>query len=105
MSEITIKTNNHPRPILDAYELEPKEREEFDYIDWKEVEEGAMPTTFFRYKGEVYDLGEFMRLEHNMQESFNGWHGYQSDTFFSGTLIKYVEVDNEICVIAGRYYS
>lgn len=113
MGEITIITNNVPRDLLDCYELTAKEREKFDYLDWDEIEQGANPTQFFRYKGEVYDLGEFQGTRewvgYNAPD-FKGWHGYQSDSFFSGILVKYPETDDHReldweRVIVGRYYS
>lgn len=98
---LTIKTNNIPRPVLHWWELTDKERKEFDYID---ESLGDVFNTFVRYKGEAYDLGEFMRVNNTIGEPlFEGWQGYQSDSFFSGLLVKYTN-DGE-SVIVGRYYS
>jgi hypothetical protein len=90
---ITIITNNVPRDVLYSHELPAKELAEFDYLDNPEE------ASFFRYKGEVYDLGEFMRGGGEL----SAWDGYQSDSYFSGILVKYAQ-DNER-VIVGRYYS
>lgn len=30
---LTIRTNNHPRDVIDAFELTLEERKEFDYLD------------------------------------------------------------------------
>ena len=97
MSEITISTNNVPRNILYGYELSPQEAAEFDYIE--RIEEGQ----FFRYRGQVYDLGEFQRVTDTMQNrhGFEGWGGYHGDSYFSGVLVKYT-ADNEQ-VIIGRW--
>jgi hypothetical protein len=95
-----IKTNHKPRPTVYGWELTDKERAEFDYLD--DINGGS----FFRYKGAVYDLGEFMRIDHVREclpETFTGWHGYQSDTFFSGLLVRY-SGDFESVVI-GQYFS
>lgn len=98
---LTIKTNNIPRPVLHWWELSDKERKEFDYIF---DGEGDVFNTFIRYKGDVYDLGEFYRcITPNGEDVFKGWDGYQSDSFFSGLLVKYTN-DGE-SVIVGRYYS
>lgn len=96
-NEMTVITNNVPRFTIEAYELTPKEQAEFDYLDWKAIEEGSDSATFFRYKGTLYDLGEFQVCP------FQGWDGFQSDTFFSATLVRYV--DNGESVIVGRCYS
>lgn len=98
---LTITTNNVPRNVIDAYELTPAERSDFDYLNWTEIEQGTDSATFFRFKGTLYDLGEFMHTG-NMPE-FTKWHGYQSDSFFSGILVRYTE-DMEQVIIA-TYYS
>ena len=98
---VTIRTNNQPRPIISARELTEKERMEFDYLNL-ESGEGS----FFRYKGQVYDLGEFVRVESNACEHnapFQAWHGVQSDSYFSGILVRYT--DNYESVIVGQYFS
>ena len=88
MSECKIITNGHLRDIIYGWELTEKEREEFDWIDssdtlsWDDVE-------FFRYKGELYCLSDFMRLDRHPDSAFRAWDGYQSDSFFSGILVKY----------------
>ena len=96
-----IKTNHKPRHILYRWQLTPKESAEFDYLPENEGE-------FLRYKGQVYDLGEFMRIEkstapHCQREGWEKWHGYSSDSFFSGVLVKYCEGFES--VIVGTYYS
>lgn len=97
---LIIKTNNQPRSIIYGYELTEKEQAEFDYIN--DIESAQ----FFRYRGNLYDLGEFMyidRKRESLPEGFKHWHGYQSDSFFSGLLVKYTNDDD--CVIVGTYYS
>ena len=89
-----IRTNNKPRFTVNGYDLTPKEKQEFDYL--KDVDAGL----FFRYKGNVYDIGEFMRCE---SAELKAWHGYSSDSFFSGVLIKFV--DDGDSVIVGQYFS
>lgn len=94
-----VITNNVPRPVLYWDDLTPKEQAEFDYV-------GNDPYnySFFRFKGWVYDLGEFMRIPDGVQyDSWRDWHGYQSDTFFSGVLVK-VNYREET-VIVGRFYT
>ena len=90
-----IKTNNQPRDLIFWYDLTEKEKADFDYI-----EDGQF--TGFRYKGQVYDLGEFMHCSGSVND-FSDWNGISSDTFFSGVLVKYTS-DFE-SVIVGRYFS
>jgi hypothetical protein len=102
MSEVTIITNNVPRDVIDAYELTPKEREEFDYLDWKKIELLEDSAQFFRYKGELYDLGDFQRVG-TADGNFLDWDGFITDSFFSGILIRYVDEFER--VVVGRFYS
>lgn len=104
MDTLTVVTNNHKWPVLDASELSDTEAAEFDYLDWSALREGTDSASFFRYKGMVYDLGEFMTTR--MLPEFNAlraWHGYLSDSFFSGIVVRYSE-DTDYLVV-GRFYS
>jgi hypothetical protein len=100
MPELTIITNHVPRDVIDAYELTADERADFDYIDWPAVDDGRESATFARYRGELYDLSEYMDAS---GVGIDGWHGYRPDTFFSGVLVRYC--DDHERVIVGRYYS
>jgi hypothetical protein len=109
--KLTIVTNNVPRDIVEAWELTPNERKEFDYLDWEAIEAGNDSASFFRYRGEVYDLGEFTAVpsadRQPMRPFPRPWQAYQSDSYFSGILIQYVadDYDSWSRVIVGRYYS
>lgn len=100
---IHIVTNNQPRSIIYWYELSAEEKKEFDYLEDNDDNQSS----FFRYKGCLYDLGEFMPISKGVSvdtvDHFKGWHGVQSDSFFSGILYKYT--DDYDYVIVGRYYS
>lgn len=111
-TQITIKTNNQARDVLYAWQLTDKERADFDYIE--DINSPDCCTSFFRYKGQVYDLGEFVRLvERSKQVGFEHgcdadspllkWHGICTESYFSGILVRYAD---EYCeaVIVGRYY-
>ena len=76
-----IITNNHWRTFLYGYELTDKERAEFDWIDPEEFD----CHSFFRYRGWVYSLSEFMPAGF-LQDAT--WDGYKGDSFFSGVAIK-----------------
>jgi hypothetical protein len=97
MSELKIITNNRPRDLLYWWDLTDKERAQFDYYT---EDDGA---TFFRYRGEVYDLGEFMRWNNPASPTRAAWDGFRSDSFFSGLAVRFVE-NNERVVVA-RCYS
>ena len=93
MSELKIITNNRPRHFVYGYELTAKEKADFDYIPADEID----GHDFFRYRGNVYDPGEFMRVP---EGAFPGkWDGYAGDSYFSGVLIRYTE-DMESVVVA-----
>ena len=99
---LKIITNNVPRPLIYGYELTDSEKEDFEYINASEIESSS----FFRYKGEVYDPNEFMCIDSVMilhHPEFKAWDGYQSDSYFSGILINY---DNNCeAVIVATYTS
>lgn len=91
-----IITNNDPRPVLTWYDLTDFEQSNFDYLDSDDAQANA---SFVRYRGWVYDLGEFMRAPDDLKP----FHGYTSDSAFSGVLCRFV--DHGDSVIMGRYYS
>lgn len=103
---LTVITNNVPRLILDACELSADERGEFDYLDWGAIDRGEDSASFLRYRGTLYDLGDFQYEGGLMKGSahpFNGWSGFISDTFFSGILVRIC--DDSDYVVMGRFYA
>ena len=99
---MNIVTNNAPRQLINGFELSDKEREEFDYLGEDELCESV----FFKYKGVIYDLNEFMRITDTMtlhDSQLKEWHGYMADSYFSGILVRYIERDEE--VIVGQFFS
>ena len=85
---MTIKTNNQYRNLMSAHELSPAELKAFDYL-------GEDEGTFFRYRGNVYDLGEFMRTD---SKDLKGWDGFSADTYFSGVAVKLSEDGDQVKV-------
>ena len=79
-----IITNHHWREVLTSFDLTSKEAKEFDYLD---LENGE--GSFFRYKGQAYDLGEFMHWDNPASPTRGDWDGFRSDSFFSGLVVKY----------------
>ena len=96
--ELTIRTNNVPRDIIYGFELSENEKKDFDFLNAEEIDQSS----FFRYKGIVYYLGNFMVVPKTDSE-MSKWDGYESDSFFSGTVVRFV--DDCERVIVGRYYS
>jgi hypothetical protein len=85
-----ITTNHVPRDVIDEYELSADERKEFDYLDWDAIDRGESGAQFFRYRGTLYDLGEFATTWPLSPTSpFAGWDGYITDSFFSGVVVKF----------------
>ena len=92
-----VSTNNKSRLLLSWYELSEKEKRQFDYLD------SDCSNSFVRYKGDVYDLGEFSKWTFN-----NIWDGYLGDTYFSGIVFRFAkEGDRKDYdrVIVGYYYT
>jgi hypothetical protein len=105
---VKVVTNNVPRDVIDAYELTPTERAEFDYLDWPAIEGGRQSAAFFRYKGELHDLGEFsadwgMTKGSGLPDHLAQWDGYMSESAFSAVVVRYV--DNCERVVVGRVLS
>ncbi len=105
---VTVKTNNVPRVIVDAYELTSAERADADYLDWRAIERGEESASFFRYRGSLYDLGQFtadygMMKGSGLPEHLAKWDGYLSESAFSAVVVRYVE-DME-SVVVGYVYS
>jgi hypothetical protein len=102
MIEFEIKTNNVPRAIIYGYELTENERSEFDYIKWDD--ESAVTEEFFRYKKELYHLGDIETTLGYPAFKDSGWDGIITQAFYFGILVKYAGEDNDQ-VIVGRYSS
>lgn len=103
-------------PVLRPWDLTLEELAEFDYLldnaegldaeglqcAW--ADSGAM---FFRYRGDLYDLGEFVRIvrpgsndnpfchrDHN--GTLAAWDGIRTDSYFSAIVVKYIGDDCEL---------
>lgn len=101
---VKVVTNNVPREIIDGWQLTADERAEFDYLDWPAIEDGRDSASFFRYRGQLYDLGEFTADYGLMRGSglpahLSDWHGYLSESAFSAVVVRYVGTDCESIVV------
>lgn len=101
-----IITNNVPRQILYGFELTEKEKAEFDYLDSEEIKTHS----FFRYRGQVYDLSEFVKIvqpgksgnpfsHYDHSGDLKDWHGIRTDSFFSAIVVRFPDDDAETVVI------
>lgn len=81
---IKIYGNCHKIPVIFGNELTDKQKKHFDYYD---KEDKIYDHAFFSYRGNVYDLAEFMRVDDGSM--FAGFDGYLTDSFFSGILIRW----------------
>jgi hypothetical protein len=87
-----IITNRKPRDVLSWLDLTDAEREAFSYIDPAKVENGETWPEFFRYKGHTYDLHDLeSTCQNGIPAAFRVWHGYVSDSFWTGILVRYTD--------------
>ena len=97
---LEIKTNNQERELLSLHELplgrQSQIRDDFDWLSADEFDYG-----FFTYKGRVHHISQYLAFGQIQESEFSGWHGYESDTYFSGTVIR-VSDDGET-VVVGTY--
>lgn len=97
MDGVNITTNHQPRHLISWYELTDEEKREFDYYKESEIESGEVMPEFFRYKGELYDAGEFSPMPGPSK-----WDGYLAQAFYFGVIVKFVPDDPD-SIIVGRY--
>jgi hypothetical protein len=96
---VNIRTNHHPRDLVSWWDLPESVRSDFDYIDG----ESRFSPRLFCYRGEWYDSNQFFELPDHPDWRGLRWNGYQSDSYFSGTLVRYC--DDFERVIVGSYLS
>ena len=82
---VKYTTNNKPREVLTWHDLTKKEQAEFDYLD---TDVGQSCADFVRYRGWVYDLGEFW---HSKEPEWDGHNG--GSTVWSAVYMRYLRVD------------
>ena len=90
-----IKTNNQPRETMSGLTLSlyvgdkraAEIRQQFDYLTDTEFEDES----FISYKGHVYALSDFMRVNVEPDSPMAAWHGVAADSYFSGVLVKLLD--------------
>jgi len=89
---MNITTNNKAREILSFFDLTEKEQDSI-----KDNYDSIKESAFFRYRGDLYDLNDFMCNNQNSSLP-SDWDGYCSDSFFSALLVKYLDCGEELIV-------
>ena len=93
-----IITNNLPRFISFRHQVPEKVlADQFSHLDDDNID------GFFCYKGDWFHISDFMPTIEGRE--LQDWDGYTSDTYFSGTVIKWVDDDDGESLIVGRYLS
>ena len=88
-----IITNHNWRFLKYSNEVPQSILDEYDWLDDDDKTDG-----WIHYRKRWYHISDFMRVDsHN--PFFNMYHGYMSDSFFSGVLVKLSE-DGESYQIA-----
>ena len=75
---------------------------EYGVPDWADNDDDA--EEYFTYRGEKYWLSEFMRVQQSAPSWMHKYHGYRSDSFFSGILVKTGQGDWEDQIRAYTFY-
>ena len=94
-----IKTNNQPRPLLSFYELTKVQQSEVtDDVGEDNCEEWKG----FVFKGQLYNLDDFMRFSDESEERKMGWDGSMAQSAFHAVIVK-LDIDLE-SVIVGQVF-
>lgn len=92
-----VITNGKARPIIDFSQLTEKEQKEFDYFD---SESGC--GNFVRYRGRVYDLGQFIVLDSSGELGQMGWVAAEGQSAFDCVMFKPCKCNPDSYVVMGR---
>lgn len=92
-----VKTNMIPRDTFPGDELTAQEKKEYDYLG-EELDGSA----FFRFKGQVYGLHEFVKTELDGPLHKGRWFGIASQSAFHAIVISF-ECIHE--VVVGQVFS
>lgn len=81
MSTYSFRTNNIPRPLLEASQLTPAERATVDYL-----EDDA---TVFRYRGDIIALDDIMVAPDDLKAE--GYDGYAAWSIGNGIAVRFFD--------------
>jgi hypothetical protein len=95
-TKVNVRTNNQPRELLTFNDLTAKEAEDFrSYVK----EDDRNSPSFFRYRKDVFYLGNFMRT----QALAPKWDGAEHYTMSSGVCVRYTpDLDH---IVVGTFWS
>lgn len=96
--KLTLKTDHKYRDLVSYFDLPDSVKPDFDYVDNDDY--GSY--RFFRYKRHWYDVNEFLNVSSHLNV-FKGWHGYSTDSYFSGIVVKFDDDFERVKV--GTYFS
>ena len=78
-----IISNNHWREFKYSFEVPT------DVIEWNDhLDEDTRNDGWINYRGHWYHISDFLRITN---ADMSQWHGYNSDSFLSGVLIRFSE--------------
>lgn len=83
-----IVTNWHRRELVDVHELAPAEREQVDVNDDDGLEGGDDLDLFFRFRGSVWRLSDFMRTFDGSVLKERGWEAIMPETVWTAVVIR-----------------
>lgn len=106
---LNIVTNGHARPIVYAYELTQREIASAGMSPDDVRQSSEDGESFVRYRGSVIPLNDFsaswgMSRDSGLPGELAGWHGYLSDSYFSGLVIRYPDESDTDYVVVGRFW-
>ena len=88
-----IVSDYKPKEIISGYDLTPVEKEQFDFLDPETLNSTY---SFFRVSGQVYYLGNFMRLSSDKESQTRFWDGAEGTSYFSANLVKFTSCGDSI---------
>jgi hypothetical protein len=94
MTDLTVITNGHWYELLTMADCIGKRGFDVSDFDYIEDDEKYNPR-LFKYRGCFYDTHEFEAHDptksapNHLATRLTGWHGFQSDSYFSGVAIRY----------------
>lgn len=98
-----VITNKQPRALMYLSDFNDAEQAVIrrDY-NWMDPDDLECNFGFFKYRGNVYHLQDFMRTSSEATGDLDEWDGYIGDSYFSGVVMKLCDNDCNH-VIVGRY--
>ena len=88
------------KPLVCFLDLSKSHQSDVDYTDPEEQDEPR----FFLYQGNVHDTTQYVPTSVD-QFKEEGWDGIEYDTFFSGTVIRFVDDNGSPCVTVATVFA